>query len=628
MAKLTLTNINSGYQTVAAINSNNDLIEAAIENTLSRDGSTPNTMGANFDMNNHSIINLSPPTTASSAARLIDVQSNSLDASATAQLRIDLGDSSGSTLVGFIQNGAGATSRTVQGRLRDSLNITDFYANGVSGVAVDPLGVVDSTLGIQAAIDAASTSGYRTVYIPSGIYKVSAPLVVSISNIAIIGESRSTSIINRSTDYGNTFTIYSGTAGVAVDRFTMKDLYIDADHNMTTGAHIHATGLNYANFQNIETNKGWDNWYFAACTQINMDGIYSFNNGQPTTGHLNKTLINFTSNVTFAHPSCGDVFISNFNMRGSSVAPYFDYCVRIQSADGIWFSNGHFQGAGEANILFDSMAVDDIGLVFMDNVMSDKCWGSGIRFKGGATEGRNFKFNNMAIKGGGTGTYGIEVIAGASYSELSFSNITISQFLNDGVNIASSAFVSSEWIGLRLRGNSYGVLNNGSGLVIGPLCGYANFIGGCFGYDSIGVGVGLTKYGADISGTATKVTLNSVDLNGNSTASADNCISTSVRFLSCFIPEADRNLTLNDISPIYPSGAVDSMRITNGIVSELKNLLTTIPGKTLVLEFLGVTTVVQTGNIRLDAAYVSTANSTLTLMFNGINWLETGRSIV
>jgi hypothetical protein len=61
MAKLTLTDItNLTNQTtaIAQINANGALIEAAMENTLSRDGSTPNTMTASLDMNSKSVLNV------------------------------------------------------------------------------------------------------------------------------------------------------------------------------------------------------------------------------------------------------------------------------------------------------------------------------------------------------------------------------------------------------------------------------------------------------------------------------------------------------------------------------------------------------------------------------------------
>lgn len=61
MAKLTLTNVTVGAgesSKVAAINSNSDAIETSIENTLSRNGASPNEMNANLDMNSHRILNL------------------------------------------------------------------------------------------------------------------------------------------------------------------------------------------------------------------------------------------------------------------------------------------------------------------------------------------------------------------------------------------------------------------------------------------------------------------------------------------------------------------------------------------------------------------------------------------
>lgn len=58
MAKLTLATIDSEYASVTTLNANFDAIEAALENTLSRDGTTPNAMNAALDMNNYSIINI------------------------------------------------------------------------------------------------------------------------------------------------------------------------------------------------------------------------------------------------------------------------------------------------------------------------------------------------------------------------------------------------------------------------------------------------------------------------------------------------------------------------------------------------------------------------------------------
>jgi hypothetical protein len=57
MAKLTLVTINSGYYTTTQLNANFDDIETALENTLSRDGTSPNAMGFDLDMGGWNIVN-------------------------------------------------------------------------------------------------------------------------------------------------------------------------------------------------------------------------------------------------------------------------------------------------------------------------------------------------------------------------------------------------------------------------------------------------------------------------------------------------------------------------------------------------------------------------------------------
>jgi len=61
MAKLTLndlTTLANPASAIAIINANSAAIEAAVENTLSRDGTSPNQMTADHDMNSNSILNL------------------------------------------------------------------------------------------------------------------------------------------------------------------------------------------------------------------------------------------------------------------------------------------------------------------------------------------------------------------------------------------------------------------------------------------------------------------------------------------------------------------------------------------------------------------------------------------
>lgn len=75
MAKLTLTdliNLSNDQTTIATINSNSAAIETALEQTLSRDGTSPNQMFSDFDMNSNKIMNLPLPTTALEPIRKVE----------------------------------------------------------------------------------------------------------------------------------------------------------------------------------------------------------------------------------------------------------------------------------------------------------------------------------------------------------------------------------------------------------------------------------------------------------------------------------------------------------------------------------------------------------------------------
>lgn len=57
MAKVPLNNIGSAYGSIGALNNNFEIIEEGFDKTLSRDGTGPNQMEANLDMNSNDILN-------------------------------------------------------------------------------------------------------------------------------------------------------------------------------------------------------------------------------------------------------------------------------------------------------------------------------------------------------------------------------------------------------------------------------------------------------------------------------------------------------------------------------------------------------------------------------------------
>lgn len=168
MAKLTLTDITTldNPSAVAAINANSAAIEAALENTLSRDGTAPNEMGADLDMDSYDLLNVG------------NVEAERLFLGGVEVLPSEAILASDSAAISFLQAGTGATLRTVQDKLRDIVSVKDFGAVGD--------GVTDDTAAIQLALDAAQGSGAK-LFIPAGTYRTTAPLVVS-QRISMYGE--------------------------------------------------------------------------------------------------------------------------------------------------------------------------------------------------------------------------------------------------------------------------------------------------------------------------------------------------------------------------------------------------------------------------------------------------------
>ena len=74
MSKLTIAPVQAGYRSAEALTQNFEAIEAALENTLSRDGTSPNQMEAELDMNSNRIINLPAPLSPTEPVRLADLE--------------------------------------------------------------------------------------------------------------------------------------------------------------------------------------------------------------------------------------------------------------------------------------------------------------------------------------------------------------------------------------------------------------------------------------------------------------------------------------------------------------------------------------------------------------------------
>ncbi len=190
MAKLTLddlANLSSEVSAVDTINDNSDAVETAFENTLSRDGTSPNTMEADLDMNSNRILNLPAPVAVTEPLRVMDVDADG---------NVTINNSSAS-LIPFTPAGTIAASN-VQDAIEEvaseaQLSLSVFNVKDYGAVGD---GATNDTTAVQAAITAAAVSG-GIVWFPQGTYSVADTLTLQ-SKVYLVGASRRASIIKSS----------------------------------------------------------------------------------------------------------------------------------------------------------------------------------------------------------------------------------------------------------------------------------------------------------------------------------------------------------------------------------------------------------------------------------------------
>lgn len=241
--KPTVTTVSSGYFGRQALNDNFTSLRDAFDNTLSRDGSTPNAMGADFDVNGYRILNAGQIDTdalylngvAVTSASDVEFQTTYLTASYTgdgstvaysltanpqsegnvsiyvdgvyqnkdtfslsgttvtfseapplnAAIEIvyptntDTLNGSAASAITYNQGGTGAQDRTVEAKLKEFVSVKDFGAVGD--------GVTDDTSAIQAAIDAADIIN-GTVFFPSGTYILTSQ--ITLPSVSLVGDAQ------------------------------------------------------------------------------------------------------------------------------------------------------------------------------------------------------------------------------------------------------------------------------------------------------------------------------------------------------------------------------------------------------------------------------------------------------
>jgi len=141
-------------------------------------------------------------------------------------INLGVGQSGGSSVIGFIQSGAGAVARTMQAKARDTVSVKDWGAVGD--------GSTDDVTAIEAAIAAAPVNG--TLTFPAGVYIVGSQVDIARNDLTIEA-------------YGAVLKAKAGTVfeyvlyGTGLSNVKIRGLTIDANQaNRTSGQNVRYVG--------------------------------------------------------------------------------------------------------------------------------------------------------------------------------------------------------------------------------------------------------------------------------------------------------------------------------------------------------------------------------------------------
>ena len=232
MSKLTLndlSNLENQPSAVALINANNALIEDALEKTLSRDGTTPNTMVADLDMNSNRIINLLEPVSDSEPIRKGDVSGATLTTLAGYVTAAQLAETNAETAQGLSEDAQAAaeTAQTASETAKGLSETAKTASETAQGLAEDAQTAAETAQGLaETAKTAAETSETNAASSASAASTSASSASTSAStattqagNAATSASAASTSATNAATSEANALAYsarYKGTSTTSV----------------------------------------------------------------------------------------------------------------------------------------------------------------------------------------------------------------------------------------------------------------------------------------------------------------------------------------------------------------------------------------------------------------------------
>jgi len=516
--------------------------------------------------------------------------------------------------------------------------VTSNWLNAVDSTVFDDVfnvknygaignGTTDDTTAIQDAIDAAEANGGGLVLLPPGTYLVSDTLIVDNHGVRIIGSGMWNTTIKRTTDYGDTL-FFSGneTTGDVVVGVGVEELGFLSTGLTTSGAHVRFNGAARVNVVSIYFRDGFigiqaDGLMAASISNIYL--VFSQLYGGSSSG---RRYMQFGAATAFPHPSSGDVFISDFNVRSTTSANVIEYGININAADGLWFSNGHVGNTVTANIRIAGPTTDILNLIWFDTVFSDEGTGSGLIFDSYAGLGfRTVQFSNCLFKSSGSpvayADNGIVIASGCTMDGLYMNNCVITEYGGTGVSIQSTTARNMVFSNCIVRGNGRNAVDTYPGYNL--LAGVKNvsIIGGIAGQSHASSAVGTQSYGIQFSTGHENIIVSGVNLTGNTLGSVNGGTTVVGVLDNCLTQESTTIASATTLT--IPTGG-DVFTISG--TTNIEQIPASRAGRRITLIFQGVLTVVDGSNLKIAGNFTTTADDCLTLVSDGTNWIETSRS--
>jgi hypothetical protein len=467
-------------------------IQCYWDTALSVPATQPLAISAGYVVNNgiRSAIYVAPDSFSLRARNRAGVQVDYIASANDISLRTDLTGSGGSSLVGFLQAGAGAVVRTVQSKLRECVSVFDFGATGN--------GATDDTAAIQAAITAVGVAGGGIVLFPRGTFKVASTLLVAYANVTLAGVGVDATTITSTSTTADIIQFYNASA------FTgggVRNLAINSSNTATAGAHVHVNGQSRVLIENV--------WSRNPFTTILLDGNHRacrVKDVDVTDHRGDAVIVNgggnpyFDNLTTYKNGAAGTaIAIKVIQVEGI----WLTRCVTQlankslvvipgsgQSVLDMWINDCDFDAAASDAVVFDTTGGGSIitvnwngsrigfsggrGLVIMganglsfqfDNLRSEKNVGHGVEISGG----KNLTFDNAQILGnaatGATNTYGALISGGDGISFTGGRNGPYEPVLNNQLYafVFTSGFTGVATLnGMDLRGNVTGPILDGA----------------------------------------------------------------------------------------------------------------------------------------------------------------------